>query len=99
MPWEYAESALDVVKKLKSEGAYIVAAELAENAKPLGALKPPNWPVAVVLGREYDGLGEDILQMSDIVVELPIYGIAKSLNVSVVAGIVTDGTGGSCLRD
>lgn len=45
-------------------------------------------PVALVVGHESDGVSEEVLSISDEIVELPQMGINKSLNVMVSLGIV-----------
>ena len=46
------------------------------------------YPLCLVLGNEVTGLGNDILAKCDDAIEIPMYGIKHSLNVSVAAGIV-----------
>jgi 23S rRNA (guanosine2251-2'-O)-methyltransferase len=45
-------------------------------------------PVAVVVGHETEGVSREVLDMADMIVELPMYGVNKSLNVMVSTGIV-----------
>ncbi|MEI6144743.1 MAG: TrmH family RNA methyltransferase, partial [Candidatus Berkelbacteria bacterium] len=45
-------------------------------------------PVAIIVGHEVDGISDDLLQLCDGIVEIPMYGIANSLNVSTAAGII-----------
>jgi len=86
VPWEYRRSALFVVKKLKSEGIQIVALEQA-----FGALdyREVNYklPLALIVGHEIKGVSQKIINEADAVVEIPIFGIGNSLNVSIASGI------------
>jgi tRNA G18 (ribose-2'-O)-methylase SpoU len=41
----------------------------------------------MIIGNEIDGVGEDLLKLSDKVVEIPMCGKKDSLNVSVAFGI------------
>ena len=43
---------------------------------------------AFIFGNEVDGISDDIISVSDEVVEIPQVGTKHSLNVSVAAGIV-----------
>jgi len=45
-------------------------------------------PLALLLGNEGEGLGEESLQMADVVARIPMWGTASSLNVSVAAGVL-----------
>jgi tRNA G18 (ribose-2'-O)-methylase SpoU len=39
------------------------------------------FPVAIIVGNETDGISKEILDLSDIIVELPMFGVNKSFNV------------------
>lgn len=45
-------------------------------------------PLALLLGNEGEGLGEESLHMADVVARIPMWGTASSLNVSVAAGVL-----------
>lgn len=87
--WEYAENTLDVVKKLKIEGINICSIEQAEDATMLNEFNPkPNTKYAFVFGNEVKGVRQDVVNVSDVVIEIPQYGTKHSLNISVSAGVV-----------
>ena len=44
--------------------------------------------VAVVLGNEVTGVDKAVLDVCDAVLEIPVFGVKNSLNVSVCASIV-----------
>ena len=44
-------------------------------------------PVAVIMGSEQRGINKSIINLSDDVVKLPMYGKIQSLNVSVACGV------------
>ena len=44
-------------------------------------------PLAIIMGSEQRGINKSILNMSDEMVKLPMYGKIESLNVSVACGI------------
>jgi tRNA G18 (ribose-2'-O)-methylase SpoU len=87
VPWEYAYSAMEVGRRLKDARWNIIAAELSADSIPYREARY-EAPLCLVLGREYDGVSPDLLALADQVVELPLYGMANSLNVSVVAGVI-----------
>ncbi|MEK7163732.1 MAG: TrmH family RNA methyltransferase, partial [Patescibacteria group bacterium] len=45
-------------------------------------------PIAIIVGHETVGISQAVLDMADIIVEIPMEGINKSLNVHVAASIV-----------
>ncbi|MBC3847392.1 RNA methyltransferase [Winogradskyella echinorum] len=87
--WEYAENTLEIIEKLKIEGVTICSIEQAENAKMLNEFKPrPNTKYAFVFGNEVKGVAQDVVDASDLVIEIPQYGTKHSLNISVSCGVV-----------
>jgi len=88
VPWEYSQSTLDVIVALKGRGYFLVAVEQSNESLYFDELTAPSWPVAVILGREYDGVSTEVLNAVDFVAELPIYGMANSINVSIAAGVM-----------
>jgi TrmH family RNA methyltransferase len=44
-------------------------------------------PVALVVGNETDGVGDEVLALADHVVRIPMSGEVESLNVGVATGI------------
>jgi len=85
--WEYEKNTIDVVKKLKEQGTKIVAVEQDPKSKPFYQVTY-NFPLAIIVGNETTGVEKDVLDMSDMIVELPMWGINKSLNVMVSCGII-----------
>jgi len=87
--WEYAESAVKVIKnlKLKIKNIGVCAIEQHPKSISLQQLKPI-FPLAIVVGNETYGVSKEVLQMADVIVELPMFGVNKSLNVMVSCGIV-----------
>lgn len=87
--WEYAENTIDIVKKLKAENVNVCAIEQAENATMLNAFEPQsNQKYAFVFGNEVKGVAQDVVNASDVVIEIPQYGTKHSLNISVSCGVV-----------
>ncbi|WP_373044315.1 TrmH family RNA methyltransferase [Vulgatibacter sp.] len=87
VPWSYRADALQVVRERKAAGDTIVVVEQAEGALPLHEA-PLAAPVTLVLGHERTGVDPAILAETDIALELPVYGMANSINVAMTAGIV-----------
>lgn len=87
--WEYAESTLDVIEKLKKSQVVICAIEQAENAIMLNDFKPKaKCTYALVFGNEVKGVSQEVVNASDVVIEIPQFGTKHSLNISVSCGVV-----------
>jgi 23S rRNA (guanosine2251-2'-O)-methyltransferase len=85
--WEYEESTLVAVYKLKEQGVHIVAVEQDVRSKPFYQVKY-EFPLAIIVGNETTGVSKEVLDMADLIVEMPMWGINTSLNVMVSAGII-----------
>jgi len=48
-------------------------------------------PMAIIVGHETDGVSKEALDLADMIVEIPMWGVNKSLNVIVSAAIVVYG--------
>src|SRR4030042_1910600 len=73
---------LETVIKLKKKGVQVVAAEQSHQSTSYKFLSAKvRFPCAVVIGNETYGIEKDVLDESDIIVELPMFGINKSFNV------------------
>lgn len=86
--WEYVKDTLDLVENLKKEDVYIAAVEQAEQAIMLNDFKPPiGKKLALVFGNEVKGVAQDVVNASDVVIEIPQFGTKHSLNIAVSAGL------------
>ena len=87
--WEHFDTALKAVTKLREEGYTIISVEQTENATPLQDFRPEaDRRYALVFGNEVKGVAQEIVDASDLCLEIPQYGTKHSLNVSVSIGIV-----------
>jgi len=87
VPWEYRPSTRAMILKLKENRVKICALELTRRSVDFKEAKY-EFPMALVLGNEVDGVGPEILDLADMVVQIPMLGRAKSLNVATAYGIV-----------
>ncbi len=85
--WDYEKNTMDAVDKLKEQGVKIVAVEQDPRSKPFYRVTY-EFPLAIIVGNETTGIATDVLDASDLIVELPMWGINKSLNVMVSCGII-----------
>lgn len=87
--WEHYADTMDAIAKLKSEGYLIVSAEQAVSSVMLNEFTPlEGGKYAVVFGNEVAGVRQDVVNESDIILEIPQYGTKHSLNVSVSIGVI-----------
>ena len=86
--WRYKKVALEAVKEMKKEGWLICVLEQAHNSLPLQNFTPSDeLKYLLVAGNEVDGVNQEIVDLADIVIEIPQHGVKHSLNVSVSVGI------------
>lgn len=86
MPWEKRESLRELLEELRDEGVTIVGLEKNERSIDIATLDK-NRPIALVVGNEVDGIEDDVLELCDVVVHIPMCGKKESLNVSIAGGI------------
>lgn len=87
--WEYIEHTLDIVNKLKAKNVKVISVEQAEKALQLHNFIPqPQTTYALVFGNEVKGVAQDVVDVSDVVIEIPQFGTKHSLNISVSCGVV-----------
>ncbi|RHY33796.1 hypothetical protein DYB32_001393 [Aphanomyces invadans] len=77
------------ITALRESGYDIWTTELSQEAVSLEApeLKLPDR-VAIVMGREADGVSQEMIAAADKRVYLPIHGFADSLNLNVATGLI-----------
>lgn len=82
--WSYFPSTLEAIAALREEGYTICSLEQVKGSKPLPEFRPePGRRYAVIAGHEVHGVAQDVVDASDICLEIPQYGAKHSLNVSV----------------
>ena len=87
--WEYVEDTLRLVETLKRENIKILAIEQAENSTKLNTFFPKNSEkYAIVMGNEVKGVQQEVVNASDMCIEIPQLGTKHSLNISVTTGVV-----------
>ena len=86
MAWESINSINFLIKRLKKEKIKIIAIEQSKNAIDYKKIKI-KFPSAFIFGNEVRGLSKSILNKSDKIAHIKMFGGKESLNVSVAAGI------------
>lgn len=87
--WEHVPDVVALVRQLQAEGWLVAAVEQAAGSTLLSNFRPePNKRYAFVLGNEVSGVRDEVVQLADLVLEIPQYGTKHSLNIAVTTGIV-----------
>lgn len=84
--WQSEKSIIILLNKLKKQGFQIIAVEQAQNSIDYKRVKV-KAKTAFVFGNEVNGLPQKVLDLCDVVAEIPMKGKKESLNVSVATGV------------
>lgn len=84
--WEHRADLAPLLKQLQEDGYKIVALEQAARAVSLPGFKPPS-KVALLVGREVEGIEPEVLALCDQIVEIPMIGQKESFNVVQAAAM------------
>lgn len=87
--WEHRENILELVRELQAENIHVASIEQTENTvllQDIHTLQADKF--ALVFGNEVNGVNQEVINLSDSVIEIPQFGTKHSLNVSVCAGVV-----------
>jgi tRNA G18 (ribose-2'-O)-methylase SpoU len=87
IPWEYYKDPVEIITQLKEQNIKIVSLEHTDSSIPYYNYQPNDYPLCLVIGNEIKGIRDEILNLTDIALEIPMYGVKQSLNVSVAYGI------------
>lgn len=77
---------VEAIKHLKNLGYRIVATSPHKNDCSIHKLKV-NKKLALVFGTELEGISQDVIDMADEFVKIPMYGFTESFNLSVCASL------------
>lgn len=87
--WEYARDTKAVIEALKEKGVSVLSVEQAEGSTSLENFYPESGKkYAIVFGNEVKGVAQQVVDASDVCLEIPQFGTKHSLNISVSCGIV-----------
>lgn len=86
VPWEHAIDPALLLHSLGDRGYRLVSLEQSPRSVPIAAYTWP-LPLCLIVGHEVLGVPGELEEMSDDVVEIPLYGHKESLNVAVALGV------------
>lgn len=82
-----AETELEkVLETLRADGYTIAAIEQSDTAVSLPTFNPPD-KIALLMGREVEGVEPEVLAVCDTILEIPMYGRKESYNVVQAAAM------------
>ncbi|MCL4397958.1 hypothetical protein M1403_02935 [Patescibacteria group bacterium] len=88
VPWEKTEDIHGLIADLRRSGYQRVSVEQTDQSIDFREAKYKK-PVALIFGHERTGVEDDLLEKSDLVVEIPMLGMGNSHNVAMSAAIVS----------
>lgn len=86
VPWTHYHTVLEPITKLQKDGYIVTAIEQHPLSIPLPEFVPAD-KVALVIGREVEGIEPEVLALTDSVIEIPMYGQKESFNVIQAAAM------------
>ncbi|UKM63770.1 TrmH family RNA methyltransferase [Flavobacteriaceae bacterium GSB9] len=82
VPFEIQQSVSKVIKDLKQNGYQIISLEITNSSIPIHTFNfSAEHPIALVIGDENFGVSEAILQNSDTILHIEMFGRNSSMNV------------------
>jgi len=85
--WEFVKDPVEVIRKLKAGGIKICALELTDSSLPHYSVTKKDFPLCLIIGNEITGVSDELIELCDMSLEIPQFGIKQSLNVAVAYGI------------
>lgn len=80
--FEILKSTSEIIETLKGKGYQIISLEITEISKPIHSFKfSTDKPIVLVIGDENFGVSETILNMSDAIIHIDMFGQNSSMNV------------------
>lgn len=83
---EHYDSLEILVEELKHNHYKVVGLEQHPRSTPIRKFVP-SQNTAIIVGREVEGISPSVLDICDDIVEIPMFGMKESLNVSVASAI------------
>ena len=84
--WHQQDEIAPLITSLKADGYVIAAIEQAPHSVPLPDFTPSD-KLALIVGREVEGVEPEVLALCDAVLEIPMFGRKESFNVVQAAAM------------
>jgi len=90
VPWQYQKSVAEAVVEIRKNCADLMVVAVEQDRRAVSYIKTDyKLPLALVFSNETAGITKEALEIADKIVEIPMWGINRSLNVIVSAAIVS----------
>lgn len=90
VPFDYVRDPLSVIARLQDDGFTIISLEITSESVPLHQLNLQNGQkICLVLGAENEGVSQALLDVSDMTVHIPMFGVNSSMNVATACAIAS----------
>jgi len=86
--WSQSKSITRIIQKLKKEKFEVVALEQDVKSIDYTNFQPKYKDIAIIVGNEPKGIDMRILKKCDTIIEIPMHGKKKSLNVVTAFAVV-----------
>lgn len=86
MTWQQETDVQAVLEDLHSQGYTLAALEQSDRSVKLPDYRVPN-KIAILVGREVEGVEKEVLAAVDTIIEIPMYGQKESFNVVQAAAM------------
>ena len=87
VPWQYYKNTNEALIDLKNKKVMLIALEHTSESVPYNEFEY-EFPMCILLGNEVEGLSKETISQINYSIEIPMFGLKQSLNVSVAYGIV-----------
>jgi 23S rRNA (guanosine2251-2'-O)-methyltransferase len=84
--WTHEEDIAEVINKLKNNDFRVLALEQTAASVKLPEFSPPE-KVAIIVGREVEGVEQEVISKCDTTLEIPMFGKKESFNVVQAAAM------------
>lgn len=84
--WEHRDDITQLTEQLHAKGYRIAALEQAKQSLMLPSYRPPT-KLALIVGREVEGIEPEVLARCDDILEIPMAGRKESFNVAAAAAM------------
>lgn len=85
-PWRQTDDIFMAIDEVRRDGYIIAALEQTNDAIKLPEFKAPQ-KIALILGREVEGIEPEVLAACDLALEIPMFGQKESFNVVQAAAM------------
>lgn len=85
-PWKQYDDLDPLLRRLREDGYTVAAVEQTDGSIMLPSFNPPER-IALLVGREVEGVEPVVLEQMDLALEIPMYGSKESFNVVQAAAM------------